>query len=57
MDANAIFSKGWNPSNGDLEPDGRTFAEALQRREVDLLRYYFIDFGISTLYSDPNNRF
>ena len=56
MDAQDMYPNGWHPSDHELERDGRTIAKPLRRREVASLRYYFIDFGISTLHKDPKDR-
>lgn len=54
MDGRAIFPEGWHPQrflslpNGDWLPDINSFS----RTAAGPVRYYFIDFGLSTIHQD-----
>ena len=52
MDASAMFPHGSHPINDVFLPDGRTIAHPLARTSVHV-RYYFVDYGIST-YIPPD---
>lgn len=54
MDGRPLFPGGFHPSWKDFSPklDGR--ARALKRRDVDDVKYFFIDFGISSFFDDPS---
>ncbi|TDL23964.1 kinase-like protein [Rickenella mellea] len=54
MDGHALFPKGFHPTSQMRDPSTHYPAEPLRRRDVTELRYYIIDFGISTTFTDPS---
>ncbi|KAG9041186.1 hypothetical protein FS837_012635 [Tulasnella sp. UAMH 9824] len=48
MDARALFPVLWHPQSPVATPEGRLITKARSRTEVGGVRYYFIDFGLST---------
>ncbi|KAG8894870.1 hypothetical protein FRB99_000944 [Tulasnella sp. 403] len=49
MDGRALYPKGWHPQETYAFPDGRAMQNSdASRTSVGGVRYYFIDFGIST---------
>lgn len=49
-----MFPKGWHPADLGRYPDGRTmsFTAGYTRTAVGGVRYYYIDFGLSTCAQD-----
>ena len=47
-----MYPKGFHPIIKDLEPSGKKIARPRRRRDVQGIKYYFIDFGISTRFED-----
>ena len=54
MDGGPLYPKGFHPSWQNLEADLRRHARPILRRDARSLKYYFIDFGISSVFDDPN---
>lgn len=55
MLADQLYPGGFHPYRHALTPDLRREAKPLRRRDVMPMRYYFIDFGISTkLWGTPD---
>ncbi|KAG8926386.1 hypothetical protein FRC01_008926 [Tulasnella sp. 417] len=52
MDGRALFPHGWHPQSLLTSRDGLHNAGFPSLREVEQLRYYFIDFGISSWNED-----
>ncbi|KAG8922681.1 hypothetical protein FRC01_013737 [Tulasnella sp. 417] len=52
MDGRALFPNGWHPQGFRTSKNGKEPVPIPSLREVDRLRYYFIDFGISTVGED-----
>ncbi|KAL5513763.1 hypothetical protein ACEPAH_4164 [Sanghuangporus vaninii] len=50
MDADPLFPKGFHPTASILDASGSKPAYPKRRRDVDGVRYYFIDFGISSKF-------
>ncbi|KIO18908.1 hypothetical protein M407DRAFT_31417 [Tulasnella calospora MUT 4182] len=48
MDARALFPVLWHPQSSIVTPQGRMITKTRSRTEVGGVRYYFIDFGLST---------
>lgn len=48
MDARALLPDGWHPQNWQAYLNGSTLVFNLSRTAVGGVRYYYIDFGIST---------
>ena len=49
MDASAMYPHGAHPVNDVFLPDARTIVHPLARTSVRV-RYYFVDYGISTYF-------
>ncbi|KAG8957995.1 hypothetical protein FRC03_009551 [Tulasnella sp. 419] len=49
MDARALYPKSWHPQEPVRARSGRIMTEIPQRKGVGGVRYYFIDFGVSSL--------
>ncbi|KAI0734963.1 hypothetical protein C8Q72DRAFT_964728 [Fomitopsis betulina] len=54
MDASAIYPHGFHPVLSSSLPDGRTYARPRRRTSVPV-KYYFIDYGISTYFPPGTN--
>ena len=52
MDASAMYPHGFHPVHSSSLPDGKTLAWPQRRTSVHV-RYYFIDYGLSTCFP-PN---
>ncbi|KII93048.1 hypothetical protein PLICRDRAFT_170843 [Plicaturopsis crispa FD-325 SS-3] len=52
MDATRLYPQGWHPLRRDCEPDAFTQLSAPPSRTDNLIRYYFIDFGLSIRFSE-----
>ncbi|KAG8919230.1 hypothetical protein FRC02_001796 [Tulasnella sp. 418] len=52
MDARALYPKSWHPQEPVRARSGRIMTEIPQRKGVGGVRYYFIDFGVSSLSQD-----
>ena len=50
MDASAMYPHGFHPVHSSFLPDGHTFAWPRRRTSVPV-RYYFIDYGMSTYFA------
>ncbi|TDL14646.1 hypothetical protein BD410DRAFT_817149 [Rickenella mellea] len=54
LDGTPIFPEGYHPTEQALDINARRFAERLRRADVSSVKYYFIDFGLSTSFNGPN---
>ncbi|KAG8990792.1 hypothetical protein FRB94_013099 [Tulasnella sp. JGI-2019a] len=53
MDARAMFPEGWHPQGYERKPDGQLIKNSSpSRTAVGGVRYFFIDFGLSSLRED-----
>lgn len=52
MDGSLLFPGGWHPQHTQLSPDATTAVFGLSRTAVGGVKYYFIDFGISSFEED-----
>ena len=50
MDADAMYPKGFHPDTVTMDSTGYKTAYPKRRRDVKSLRYYYIDFGISSIF-------
>lgn len=57
MDARALFPISWHPQSSDSSPQARRITKTRSRTEVGGVRYYFIDFGLSTRGEDRTTGF
>ncbi|TDL18398.1 hypothetical protein BD410DRAFT_816219 [Rickenella mellea] len=57
MDATAMYPRGFHPIGREAESDGVRVANPLRRMDASYVKYYFVDFGISTHFPDPKNPF
>ena len=57
MKADSLYPEGFHPDWKAMTPDIRGPAKARRRRDAGPMKYYFIDFGISTKFkeSDKNH--
>ncbi|OCB88199.1 hypothetical protein A7U60_g4604 [Sanghuangporus baumii] len=56
MDAEAMYPKGFHPATYTMDASGYNRAYPKRRRDVKDLRYYFIDFGISSIFGPDEPR-
>ncbi|KAG8958000.1 hypothetical protein FRC03_009556 [Tulasnella sp. 419] len=49
MDGRALYPKGWHPQEVQRAPSGRKISGSPKRKSVHGVKYYIIDFGISSL--------
>ena len=54
MDATFLYPFGFHPYLQTMTPDIRREAKSLRRRDVGPIKYYFIDFGISSKFDESN---
>ncbi|TDL14472.1 kinase-like protein [Rickenella mellea] len=54
IDGTPLFPHGYHPSRQHLLPSGLEKARPLTRSDVGGVRYYMIDFGLSTAFEDPS---
>lgn len=54
LDPTFLFPGGTHPRNLYLDKSGLEEAKAIRRAAVPNLKYYFIDFGMSSHFEDPN---
>ena len=52
MDATFLYPFGFHPYLQTMTPDIRREAKSLRRRDVGPIKYYFIDFGLSSRFDD-----
>ena len=51
MDGSKLYKRGWHPMNTWVAPNGKDELRlSCQRSEVEI-KYYFIDFGLSTKFA------
>ena len=55
MDGSNLYRNGFHPARQNLEKAGDRFAHPLRRCDVDHVRYYFTDFGVSTHFKDDTS--
>ncbi|TDL26469.1 hypothetical protein BD410DRAFT_715808 [Rickenella mellea] len=53
LDGTPMFPEGYHPTEQALDINARRFAKRLRRADVSSVKYYFIDFGLSTRFDDP----
>lgn len=56
MAGDALYPRGFHPSDPRLSPNAKHYAKKLRRRDVGYLKYYIIDFDISLYFDDPKIR-
>ena len=56
MDADGIYPKGFHPATETMDASGYKPAKPKRRRDAQGLRYYFIDFGISSIFGPDDDR-
>ncbi|KAI5120181.1 hypothetical protein M0805_002649 [Coniferiporia weirii] len=56
MNANQMYPKGFHPVQYDFLPAYYDFAPYRKRREVKGMKYFFLDFGISTRFQEGEAR-
>ena len=56
MDADSMYPKGFHPATGTMDASGYKPAKPKRRRDAQGLRYYFIDFGISSIFGPDDDR-
>ncbi len=54
MDGDSLYPKGFHPWRQDMDASGARPAKHLRRSDVGQVKYYFIDFGHSTQFSDSS---
>ena len=54
MVGDALFPKGFHPSQQELLPNAEAQAKPRHRRNVGYVKYYFIDFGLSSYFEDQD---
>ncbi|KAL5530900.1 hypothetical protein ACEPAG_3776 [Sanghuangporus baumii] len=52
MDARKLFPRGFHPTASLFDASGKNLARPRRRRDVTSIKYYFIDFGISSRFDD-----
>ena len=53
MDPMEMYPKGFHPALTSLSPSLRKIAKRRHRSQVPRVKYYFIDWGLSSMYNDP----
>ena len=53
VDGNALFPKVFHPTQRLLDPTCTEDSKSIFRRDVPNLKYYIIDFGISSSFNGP----
>lgn len=56
MDGSNLFKDGWHPMNTWLTRNGKDDLCLTRKRSEVEIRYYFIDFGLSTLFSSGQHK-
>lgn len=56
MAGDALYPRGFHPSDPRLSPNAKHYAKKLRRRDVGYVKYYIIDFDISLYFDDPKIR-
>ena len=56
LDASSMYPCGFHPASQDMDPSGKKRARERRRRDSPGVKYYFIDFGISTRFPDDTNK-
>ncbi|TDL19269.1 hypothetical protein BD410DRAFT_774138 [Rickenella mellea] len=54
LDGKPLYPEGHHPILQNFTPDSQKLAKVLRRCDVDRVKYYFIDFGISTRFENAN---
>lgn len=57
MNGDPLYPKGFHPFWISRTPDVLHEAKALRRRDVPQIKYYFVDFGISSWFDDDDDEF
>ena len=52
MKGDSLYPKGFHPQWQSMLPDVQRSAKPLRRRDARPVKYYFIDFGISTKFEE-----
>ncbi|KAL5513758.1 hypothetical protein ACEPAH_4159 [Sanghuangporus vaninii] len=52
MDARKLFPRDFHPTSSCFDASGKNLARPRRRRDVTSIKYYFIDFGISSRFDD-----
>lgn len=55
MDGTPLYPDGFLNADPFFDGSGLRFAKPLRRSDVLQVKYYIIDFGLSTLFQDPNS--
>lgn len=53
LDVSDMYPDGFHPIHQSLDLTWKTQAQYHERHEVENVKYYFIDFGISSHFTDP----
>lgn len=53
LDASDMYPDGFHPIHQSLDLTWKTQAQYRERHEAENVKYYFIDFGISSHFTDP----
>ena len=56
MDGASLYPNGFHPSWKEMDPGLLTDARYIHRRDADGVKYYFIDFGISSVFEDATEK-
>ena len=56
MDGAPLYPNGFHPSWKDMDPGLLTSARYINRRDAEGIKYYFIDFGISSVFEDATEK-
>lgn len=56
LDASDMYPEGFHPIHQQLDKMWKFRARYRERHEVQNVKYYFIDFGLSSHFTDPNQR-
>jgi len=54
LDASDMYPEGFHPIHQDLDKAWNNHARYRERHQVQNVKYYFIDFGLSSHFADPN---
>lgn len=52
MDGDSLYPNGFHPSWQNMDSGLLSYARHIHRRDAGGVKYYFIDFGISTFFED-----
>lgn len=56
MDGDCLYPGGFHPSHQFLDPTATESSKPIFRRDAPELKYYIIDFGISSAFNDSQPR-